>query len=249
MSWPSETCPPHRVSCCVKARSHQCRYRFANSGEIPPPSRVPFTPRLTFLSPFRPSGKGSSPPTAGTTKRARAQWVYSAFVHTCNQTKVSGPPAAFVTIWSQCRERGSNPHGRLAHGILSPARLPISPSRQCITRPADTSESLGGVAPRQRVHFSPNGWGPSGSDRYADRDHSTEDRIRYAWSFACARKRPSRRLYGPQRSEGTRRQGQEATRRRRSDSNRCIEVLQTSPLTTWVRRRWARPSPAHPRSA
>jgi hypothetical protein len=25
--------------------------------------------------------------------------------------------------------------------------------------------------------------------------------------------------------------------RRRADSNRCIEVLQTSPLTTWVRRR------------
>jgi hypothetical protein len=24
--------------------------------------------------------------------------------------------------------------------------------------------------------------------------------------------------------------------RRRADSNRCIEVLQTSPLTTWVRR-------------
>lgn len=30
--------------------------------------------------------------------------------------------------------------------------------------------------------------------------------------------------------------------RRRSDSNRCIEVLQTSPLTTWVRRRRARQS-------
>ncbi len=28
--------------------------------------------------------------------------------------------------------------------------------------------------------------------------------------------------------------------RRRSDSNRCIEVLQTSPLATWVRRRAAR---------
>ena len=39
----------------------------------------------------------------------------------------------FLGIW--CRRRGSNPHGRKAHRILSPARLPVSPLRHEVDRP------------------------------------------------------------------------------------------------------------------
>ena len=63
-------------------------------------------------------------------------------------------------------------------------------------------------------------------------------------SYVWIQLRPPARIPDVSRTSDTMngqlKQDHRRTWRRRSDSNRCIEVLQTSPLTTWVRRHRAR---------
>jgi hypothetical protein len=89
---------------------------------------------------------------------------------------VSRSPRISEFLWTpQCRERGSNPHGRLAHGILSPARLPISPSRQR-TRSEATSE-----AGSARHHNPPDVSAAVRCQLDSDNERKMQDPGSHAW--------------------------------------------------------------------